>query len=163
MIRVASISDCKNLAVLSTQVWLHTYATEGINDQISGYVLDTFNEDHYIEHLKQPETRIYISVENDHLVGFVMLDLSAEFESPSNGFEIVTLYVQEHFQGSGIGSALLNYVRDAHDDSFWLSVWTRNTAAIGFYKHYGFKDIGSIDFILGESRHENRVLSHGCG
>ena len=42
MIRKALQSDCLDLAALSLQVWLHTYATKGIRSQISQYALSHF-------------------------------------------------------------------------------------------------------------------------
>lgn len=44
MIRVARKQDAINLAVLSMQVWLETYAQEGIRSEYSHHVLNTFTE-----------------------------------------------------------------------------------------------------------------------
>ncbi len=44
MIREAVEEDCINLAVLSLQVWLDTYAIEGIRIEYSKYVISNFTE-----------------------------------------------------------------------------------------------------------------------
>lgn len=36
--------------------------------------------------------------EDAHLIGFIVADLNSEFEGVS-GYEIVTLYVSQHFHG----------------------------------------------------------------
>lgn len=159
MIRQAVLADSKNLAALSIQVWLHTYANEGIRDEISHYVLNTFSEQYFQTLIETEAYRVYVYIENDHLIGFVALDLDSHFESTTHGFEVTTLYIQEHFQGKGIGNKLLDHIRSVHDGRFWLSTWKHNEPAIGFYKHYGLQVIGVIDFELGDERHENFVLS----
>lgn len=160
MIRVAKKSDCQNLAALSIQVWLHTYAIEGIRKEISDYVLNTFTEQYFVDRLKRSNYKVYVCVENNNLLGCIAVNLKSFYKKEANGFEICTLYVQEHFQGQGIGKGLLNEIKNNHGNLFWLSTWVHNTDAIRFYLKYGFKDIGSIDFELGDELHENRVLSY---
>ncbi len=42
-IREVKPADLKNLAVLKQQVWISTYATEGIIEEYSSYVLSEFS------------------------------------------------------------------------------------------------------------------------
>jgi hypothetical protein len=42
LIRQGQHRDAVNLSALAIQVWLHTYATEGISSLISHYVLSEF-------------------------------------------------------------------------------------------------------------------------
>ena len=110
MIRLAKKNDCKNLAALSIQVWLHTYATEGVRNEISNYVLTTFTEKYYLDLLEKPSYKIFAYVERTNLLGFIVVNLDSFFKSEANGFEICTFYVQEHFQNQGIGKSLLNII-----------------------------------------------------
>jgi len=162
MIRLANKNDCQNLAALSIQVWLHTYATEGVRKEISNYVLTTFTEKYYVNLLETATYRIFVHVEKDNLLGFIVINLDSFFKNESNGYEICTFYIQEHFQGQGIGKGLLNEIKKNHGDVFWLSTWVHNNDAISFYEKCGIKDIGSIEFKLGDELHENRVLSNNC-
>ncbi len=43
---------------------------------------------------------------------------------------------------------------------FWLYTWVRNKS-LGFYKKFGFKDIGQYTIKLGNDIIENRVLAYG--
>ncbi len=161
MIRDANRNDCQNLAALSIQVWLHTYAIEGIRKNDSNYVLTTFTEQYYTNLLETPIYRIFVHVEKDNLLGFIVVNLESFFKDESNGYEICTFYIQEHFQGQGIGKGLLNEIIKNHGNLFWLSTWVHNSAAINFYKKFGFKDIGTIDYKIGDELHKNRVFSYG--
>jgi len=160
MIRIANKNDCQNLAALSIQVWLHTYATDGIRKEISNYVLSTFTEQSFVDLIEAPNSEIYVYIKKENLLGFIVVNLESFFKQESNGYEICTFYVQEHFHGQGIGKNLLNEIKKNHGEIFWLSTWVHNTEAINFYKKYGFKDIGSVYFELGDELHENRVLSY---
>ena len=54
---------------------------------------------------------------------------------------------------------LLSEIRKGYGEKFWLHTWVHNKS-IGFYKKYGFQDIGSYLFTLGEEKIENRVLRY---
>jgi len=159
MIREANKEDSINLVALSIQVWLHTYATDGISEELSSFVLNEFTEEKFLSYINHPDYRVLVDINNDHLVGYVMMNLKSYWKDESNGFEIEKLYVQEHFQGTGLGRKLLSEVIRRYGDVFWLSTWVENKTGIGFYKHFGFVDVGRVDFKLSEDEiAENRVL-----
>ncbi len=47
MIRAATEEDCLNLVALSLQVWLNTYALDGIRTEYSEFALSTFTEQQF--------------------------------------------------------------------------------------------------------------------
>jgi len=157
-IRPAKKEDCLNLAVLSIQVWLDTYAVDGIRSELSNYVVSNFTETLYLEKLNDKTFPIFVVEKDNHLVGFVMLNLSATFENESNGYEIDTLYVQSHFKGFGLGKKLIQHVQNKFGITCWLHTWINNHNALGFYDYLGFKDVGNMYFDLEGEKHENRVL-----
>ncbi len=160
MIREANKTDSINLAALSIQVWLHTYALEGVRKEISSFVMKTFTEGYFNKLLRDPRYSLLIFTKKNNLVGYILANLESFWQDKSNGYEIDTLYVQEHFQGFGIGRQLLSELSARYGGTFWLSTWVHNDKAIDFYKHLGFVDIGHTYFELGKNeQHENRILS----
>jgi len=159
MIRNAIEIDALNLAALSIQVWLHSYATCGLRHEISKYVMSTFTEQYFTVLLNSPRHRILVFIENNHLIGYILVDLQSVWEDKLHGYEIEKLYVQEHFQGRGIGKALLSEVTIRYGSTFWLSTWIHNEKALGFYYHLGFVDIGCKNFEFEGESHKNRVLA----
>ncbi len=159
MIRKARKEDSINIAALSIQVWLHTYATDGIRRGISEFAIGTYTEQYFKELINNPDYRILVFIEEKHLVGYVMANLKSLWQDQSNGYEIDKLYVQEHFHGKGIGRRLISEMAARYGGRFWLSTWAHNWNAINFYKHMGFIDIGHKDFELEGELHENRVLA----
>lgn len=159
MIREAKEKDISNLRALCIQVWLHTYAKEGIRDVISSFVLNTFTSEYFQNLLDKSKYKVFVYELNKHIVGCVIVNLKSNFKDKSNGYEISTLYVQEHFQGQGLGKKMLLEMANKFSDNFWLTTWVHNTDAINFYKYIGFEDIGKVNFELEDELHENRVLA----
>ena len=122
-------------------------------------MLSTYTEQYFNELLEDPKYRVLVFEEKSHLRAFAVVDLKSVFEDESNGFRIDKLYVQEHFQGQGIGKSMLLEIQARFGDAFWLNVWVHNEQAIGFYTSFGFEDIGRTDFDLDGELHENRVLA----
>ena len=54
-IRSGRPGDARRLAVLATQVWLHTYATDGVTDEISQYVLSEFTVERFLAFWVSPQ------------------------------------------------------------------------------------------------------------
>ncbi len=165
LIRKAKNEDALNLAALSIQVWLHTYATEGIRNSLSEYVFTEYTKERF-EGIIADSNRILLVAETDnHLVGFATVCLNSPCNDvPGVTTELATLYVQEHFHQMGIGTKLLIACREqaqlrTGNPEFWLSVYFQNLRAIQFYKKHGFSKRGSFFFEFGGERHENYVLA----
>ena len=162
-IRAGVPADAENLAALGMQVWLHTYATDGISSTISQYVLSTFTADKFLALLAYPSTAVLVAEAGKNLVGYALVTFDAACPAAAAATsELATLYVQEHFAGRGIGSLLLAraeaQAREQTGTPLWLTVNARNSRAIAFYQRRGYTKIGITQFRLGADDHENHVL-----
>ena len=163
-IRPAIAGDAPALAALSIQVWLGTYATEGVNELLARYVLDEFTPAAFVSLMNDADTAVLVAETGGHLAGYARLRFGAPQELfPAASTELCTLYVQEPFTRSGVGSALLHEARaTVHartgNDALWLTVNVRNRRACAFYEKHGFTRKGTAWFTLGDGRHENHVL-----
>lgn len=152
------------LAVLATQVWLHTYATEGIDADIAAYVLQALTPAAFAEMHQDPTRQVLVAECGEHLVGLAVLNFDAPCEAaPRLTVELQTLDVQAHFLGEGVGHALLQVAQARAEAAsakgrLWLSVNAKNDRAIAFYARQGYQKIGTSCFALGAGRHENHVL-----
>jgi ribosomal protein S18 acetylase RimI-like enzyme len=163
IIRPAEPEDVPNLTVLKQQVWIATYATEGIRTEFSRYVLDEFTEENTRRQTGDEQKLVLLAEMNDHLLGCIELSFNevCPVEAVS-GPEIAVLYVLERFCGKGIGKALLDQVviklKNAGYTNVWLTVYYKNENALGFYKRQNFTEIGKTWFNLGGNQYENKVL-----
>ncbi len=162
MIRKATQGDYLNLTALSIQVWLHTYATDGIRDELSKYVLSQFNPEYFQDIHESKNQEILVAIRENHMIGFMAVDFDARCGIDDfDGYEVKILYIQEHFQNQGIGTRLLNEARNEYGDRMWLTTWIHNEPGIGFYEKYGFTKIGTDYFDLLGEKHENHVFAIG--
>jgi ribosomal protein S18 acetylase RimI-like enzyme len=163
-LRLATREDAPNLAALSIQVWLHTYATTGLRTALSEYVLAEFTAARFRALLDDANLLVVVAEMDAHLVGYAKLDFEAPCaDLPELSVELATLYVQEHFAGRGIGSSLLSACR-AHAlrrtgaPDLWLSVYHLNRRAVAFYEKHGMTVRGSFFFEFGGERHKNWIM-----
>ena len=92
-----------------------------------------------------PNAEIYVYIIKEKIVGFVGLD---------NNY-IEGIFVDTNNQCNGIGTSLLNKVKESRNN-LTLSVYKKNTNAIGFYKKNGFvitsenmdKNINEIEYTM---------------
>jgi ribosomal protein S18 acetylase RimI-like enzyme len=162
-IRVGQGGDAPRLAVLASQVWLHTYATEGITHDIARHVLSEFAFERLAAALGDPGTVFLVAECGPFLVGMAVVRFGVPCPTGADAsVELQTLYVQAHAIGRGVGKALLQAAeaeaRERSGSSLWLTVNARNARAIAFYEGQGYSKIGTACFVLGSERHENHVM-----
>lgn len=163
IIRTARVDDAACIAVLATQVWLHTYATQGISAPISHYTRTQLVPEKYLALLNDPLARLWVAELDGYLIGFavVKFEVPCPVLAPASA-ELQTLYVQEHFVGQGVGRQLLWVAEDMARTQtglpLWLTVNVHNAHAIRFYRRHGYTVLGTSDFVMGDQRHENHVF-----
>jgi diamine N-acetyltransferase len=163
-IRSGAPADAACLAALGAQVWLHTYARSGIRPAIARYVQEHLSPAAFRYQLDRCDAFTLVAEVDEHLVAYAMNELGRPCLAPSPAStHLDKLYVQEHFVGTGIGSALLAAVRAealrrAGSPALWVTVNSQNQQAQAFYTRRGFKDIGLTNFDLYGEQHENRIL-----
>ena len=102
--REARIEDKENIAALMIQVWLHTYAIDGLRDGISNYVLSEFIPEKIGADIESKGNRYFVCEVKDHIVGVAVINTKGMCPSTKkHSPELDKLYVQEHFYRKGIG------------------------------------------------------------
>jgi GNAT superfamily N-acetyltransferase len=163
-IRKATPNDIYNLAVLKQQVWIATYAEEGIRTELSKYVLSEFTIENIRKTIQDTSRVMLIAETGSHLVGCIEIALNEkspvklEVDYP----EIAVLYVLERFKGKGAGKMLLEKaiqnIKNLGHNAVWLTVYYKNHKALEFYLRNGFKSIGSTYFVMDGNRYKNDVM-----
>ncbi|MGE5365200.1 MAG: GNAT family N-acetyltransferase [Bacteroidota bacterium] len=163
VIEKAVISDAADLATLAVQVWLDTYATEGIRQAFSDYIWTGLTPEKFAEKLTDADNEIYKLTESGHLTGFISICFNSVCPSDHDiRCEIDKLYIHENFTGRGAGAEMIRFLegvcRVKNIPAVWLSVYEGNSRARGFYKKMDFREAGEFFFELGNERHRNMIL-----
>ena len=163
--RTAVAADALCLSVLATQVFLDTYATQGIRPAIAREVRQYLSEEAFAEILAQPRHSVLLAEIEGHLIGFAQLthDRTHDRLPPENrATELNRLYVQRPFLGKGIGKALLArseaLARSEGAHLLWLTAWTGNAHALRFYESQGFQDVGASVYTFENDTYETRLF-----
>lgn len=164
-LRPAVPEDTLCLSVLAMQVFLDTYATEGIRPALAREVLTTYSQSAFSEALTQHKTRLVVAEHEGHMVGFAQVTLGATHQLAPAGSqaELLRLYVQEPFTGAKVGTRLLTHAERSAALSgasvMWLTPWVHNHRALAFYARRGYQDFGLTHFEFEGELHENRVVA----
>ncbi|WP_199873456.1 GNAT family N-acetyltransferase [Ideonella sp. A 288] len=168
-LRAATSADARCLAVLAQQVFLDTYATQGVRPPIADEALSAFAPDTLAALIGRTGTELIVAERDGHLLGFAQVSLGVAQAMVPGGLpataqaELDRLYVQERFTGQHLGTRLLAEAerRAAARGArvLWLTPWVHNARALAFYRRRGYVDHGATVFRLGDESHENRVLA----
>jgi diamine N-acetyltransferase len=147
------------------QVFLDTYATQGIRPAIAREALSSYSERVFALATGSSDTGLCVAEHNGHLVGFAQVTFNASHQLAPPGIqaELLRLYVQEPFTGKHVGTRLLaqaeHMAAEAGATVLWLTPWVHNHRAIEFYLRRGYEDFGLTHFIFESESHENRVVA----
>jgi GNAT superfamily N-acetyltransferase len=163
--RTAGATDALCLSVLATQVFLDTYAIQGIRPAIAREVRQYLSEEAFAEILAQPRHSVLLAEIEGHLIGFAQLTHGQTHERlppETRATELNRLYVQRPFHGQGIGKELLarseTLARSEGADLLWLTAWTGNAPALRFYESQGYQDVGASVYTFENDTYEMRLL-----
>jgi GNAT superfamily N-acetyltransferase len=168
ILRPARPDDALVLGALATQVFLDTYATDGIRSALVLEVQQSFGPEAIGALLARPAGGLLVAERQGHLLGFVQFMPGARHRVVDDGAdgpataEIERLYVLRHSQGQGLGKALMAaaaaQARDAGCTRLWLTAWVGNAHARAWYGRQGWRDIGATPHCFQGESFENRVL-----
>ncbi|CAN5164519.1 GNAT family N-acetyltransferase [soil metagenome] len=162
--RDATPEDSLSIAALSVQVFLDTYATDGIRPDLAREAFSNYSVQAFVGRFAEPDRRFIVSEHQTGLLGFAEMIL-APAPAPTGhviGAELVRLYVQPQCHGMGIGRRLLQRAESMAADQglphIWLTAWDGNQRACGFYKAVGYADVGASIYTSEGNSYGNRVF-----
>lgn len=164
-LRLAVPADARSLGVLGTQVFLDTYAPQGIRPLIADEVLEHFSTDAIARLLAQPVTVFIVAESAGHLIGFAQLTRGAKppHNEVTDAVELARLYVLERFTGRGVGQRLLRESErravSNHASMLWLTAWIGNARALAFYAAQGYAEAGKTFYDFQGELYENRLFA----
>ena len=166
--RRSSPADALILSTLASQVFFDTYATNEINPALVKESETLYSVGVFLNRLCDETIVILVATSGDDTAGFIDVDFATTCPVEGiHGAEVFRLYVQRPFLRMGIGRSLMAkaeaLVSSKCISSIWLTAWSENHRALGFYKSIGYQDLGSTEYVIEGKGYENRVLYRGLG
>ena len=162
--RLAASSDALCIGVLATQVFLDTYATDGIRPDLAREVLAGYSPEVFAARLSAAATTFVVAEVAGSLAGFAEINRESPcpVDAVATRVELVRLYVQRPFQRNGVGTALLaraeRHASEAGARAIWLAAWSGNQPALAFYRAARYGEVGRVAHVIEGRTYENRVF-----
>lgn len=141
-----------------TATFGHLYAPADL-----GAFLGQFTPEAWAAELAQPDLKIHLAEEAGTLIGFAKVsDVELPVTPTGPALELRQLYLTDAAKGRGVADALTKWVmeeaRRRGAGELFLSVYVDNHRAKAFYARYGFQDVGSYEFPVGDHVDEDRLM-----
>jgi diamine N-acetyltransferase len=161
--RAGAPADALCVGVLAMQVFLDTYATEGIRPDLAREALAGYSPEAFAPRLADRGVSFVLAESSGHLIGFAELHHASVCPADARAHvELVRLYVQQPFQRQGIGAQLMKHAerraRAVGADALWLSAWCGNERALAFYPAMGYEDVGHAEHVIEGRAYPNRLF-----
>jgi len=163
-IRYGIIDDAKMLSELGAKTFYDSFARDNTPENIAIYLKKSFSIDIQKTELSNPEIVFLIAEMEGIPIGYVKLNLNHDHDSQIDpkAMELERIYAEQEYIGKGVGKELMqacrNEAKQRGCDRIWLGVWEKNPRAIGFYKKWGFKEVGTHLFMLGNDPQKDFIL-----
>ncbi|MEM8764288.1 MAG: GNAT family N-acetyltransferase [Bacteroidota bacterium] len=158
VLKKCTLSDATQLLELARRTFVEAFEKDNNPDDFSQYLDTAFTEPKIKAQLSNPDCLFYFAFQEEDLVGYIKLNKGPAQTDVRNdtALELERIYVDDTFQGQGIGQWLveqaIQIAQKAEMTSIWLGVWQRNTGAIRFYERLGFKKFGSHPYWIGNDK-----------
>jgi diamine N-acetyltransferase len=168
-LRPAAPEDAVTIAALAVQVFLDTYASDGVRPDLAREAFAEYSVEAFACRLQEPGRRFFLAEQASGLVGFAEVQVCA-LSAPAGavvGAELVRLYIQPGVQRKGVGTRLLQEAERATVvaalGSLWLTAWEGNPRARSFYASRGYHDVGATTYTFQGNSYGNRVFVKHLG
>jgi ribosomal protein S18 acetylase RimI-like enzyme len=154
-IRLAKYHELPAMLEVAFLSFEETFAPHNTRENMDIFYRDNYTIEKMEEEFYQPDTALFLALENNNVIGFVRLRKNDEVKEKLGDatIELQRLYIHPMHQGKKIGSLLmtkaLEYAAQAEAKWIWLGVWERNFNAQKFYTKWGFERFGEHTFLHG--------------
>lgn len=163
-IRHATPADAGMLSELGARTFSEAFARDNTPANLAAHLRNSFSPEIQHRELSQADTIFLIAEADGQPIGYAQLLFNSREQGleASNPMEIRRIYMLQEFVGKGMGSTLmrasLDEARQRACDIVWLGVWEKNQRAIEFYRKWGFHEVSSHTFLLGDDPQTDLIM-----
>jgi diamine N-acetyltransferase len=164
-IRCAKVSDQTLLAEVGAETFYDSFAAENTPENMAAYLAESFSPEKQALELVDPTSKFLIIEENGVTAGYAHLKMGHGLPAIAGvrPMEIGRFYARKPWIGKEVGARLMQACLDeawrAGCDVVWLDVWEHNPRAIAFYRKWGFVEVGTQVFLLGDDPQRDLLMA----
>src|SRR5579859_859417 len=176
-IRHGTPGDSALLAEIGARAFADTFGPDNTPENMAAYLAESFSPARQAAELAEPGSLFLIAEAAGETAGYARLHAGPPPASALSGaavaaagaaasgqrpIEIVRFYALPGWVGRGVGAALmaacLAEAERLGADTIWLDVWEHNPRAREFYARWGFAEVGTQTFVLGDDRQRDILM-----
>jgi GNAT superfamily N-acetyltransferase len=163
-IRYGTTDDAAILSDFAAKAFHDTFVKDNTPENIAAYLKASFSPEIQFNELSALENIFLIAEIEGRLSGYAQLIMDSTEESLQGirPLELRRIYAPQEYIGQGVGkelmSASIQEARQRGCDCIWLGVWEKNPRAISFYKKWGFKEVGTHTFYVGDDPQKDFIM-----
>jgi len=158
MIRIeeARFNQIPAMRQVAISSYADTFADSNTPENLQAFFDTAYNLAQLEREFSEPDSKLYLALDEAEVVGFVRLRRSDEAVSylGENTIELQRLYVLTEAQGKSVGRLLMEqamqYASSNRFEWIWLGVWEKNFKAQQFYSRWGFERFSEHTFWMGD-------------
>ncbi len=157
------------LAELGTTTFIETFGASYAAEDLHAFLEQVHSLPAVLGELADPGLHFQLAELDGELVGYIKVGkvyVPAPSPSPA-AQELRQLYVLEKQTGRGIGKRLMAWANqkfaELGADEVYVSVFSENHRAIGFYQSFGFEKIGEYGFKVGQQVDREWIMRRKTG
>lgn len=164
-IRPASNADAALLTALGAETFTTSFGAQNTPENLAAHLAKSYGDDIQRRELADPALTYLIAEVEAQVAGYALVRVgdAPACVTGASPIEVLRFYVVQDFHGTGVAQALMDAcaheARKRGGNTLWLGVWSLNPRAIRFYQKWGFEDIGTQTFMLGDDPQQDRVLA----
>lgn len=161
----ASGEALSQLQQLAESTFVETFGFNYSTKDLNEYLTERLSEQALSEELANVNNRFYFVERDGQAVGYIKACYNTaryldNLERPlkaNSPFLLERFYFKQAFQGKGLAPVALEFILSLskHEltcDYCYLSVWEHNHRAQRFYQGFGFRTLGAMRYVVGESQ-----------
>ncbi|MHA6246552.1 N-acetyltransferase family protein [Pontibacter sp. CAU 1760] len=154
--RAGTTQDAALLADLGWRTFEEAFGFDNRPEDMAAFRPTMYSPALQAAELADASTAFIIAEAAGEAVGYLKLNYkpapnAIQAQKP---LQIDRLYITRSSTGKGLGDLFMEIslqgARQQQCDVVWLTVWEHNARAKRFYQKYGFREVGELDFILGQ-------------
>lgn len=163
-IRKAKIEELPAVRELAIEVYTDTFSKDNTPENLDAFFKDSYSMEKFKTEFHEPDSILYIALEDLKIVGFLRLRRSNEADKylGTNHIELHRLYIHRDYQGSAVSKMFmeeaLKYAKAKKHEWIWLGVWEKNFRAQKFYGKWGFERFSEHIFQMGDDPQTDWLL-----
>jgi ribosomal protein S18 acetylase RimI-like enzyme len=152
------VSDAPLIRALASQIWGNTYGNILSKEQLEYMFEMMYSEESICKQMEEAGHHYFIVEVDGVPSGYISIEKKNE-----KLFNFQKIYTLPHMQGKGLGRYLveqgIHYLKANYDPPFTIELFVnRENKAVDFYKHIGFREVGTRDHAIGNGYYMNDYI-----